>query len=148
VAIDRTAFEMRGTGWHWVRVAPGEDGSGHTAAVGGSGTSGSSPPPPDPVGIWSGSFDAGRIRIELGAGADGTLAGRSTSGCLLRGGWIARAGAPWVDVQLSLDCGGAIRAFAGIGTLSTADASARAWSLALVETAPGEPSALVLMLAR
>jgi hypothetical protein len=148
VSLDRTLFEMRDSGMRWVRASLGEGGVGSAAAGGGSGDNGSALPPPDPVGIWSGSFDAGRIRVELGAGADGMLAGRSTSGCLLRGGWSSRAGAPWVDVQLSLDCGAAIRAFAGIGTLSAADVPARAWSLALVETAAGEPTALVLMLAR
>jgi hypothetical protein len=108
----------------------------------------SAPGVPDPSGTWSGSFDGGRIRVELRVGPDGTLEGMSTSGCLLRGRWALRSGVPWIDAALSLDCAGPVRSFSGIGTLASAGGVARALSLALVEVAPGEPSALVLLLGR
>jgi hypothetical protein len=144
VVGDRSALMLQASQLTLMR----QGGSEVSGAIGSGSGGGGVIPPIDPLGRWVGSFDAGRIRVELSLGAAGSLTGASSTGCRVVGQWSSRAAAPWIDVSLDLDCGVGVQRFSGIGTVGVAGTGARALTLAMVGETDSEGSALVMMLAR
>ncbi len=102
----------------------------------------------DPVGAWSGSFGGGLLRVDVGFGADGGLAGVSSSGCRISGAWRRRVGAPWIEVAFVLDCDAGPQSFAGVASLGVSTSSTQALTIAATGTGASASSAIVFALRR